>query len=118
MKYLALMVTVMMVACTGCIKNDMGCTNVSPQNEETQIQTYITANGITATKHPSGIYYQIINPGTGAAPTATSNVYITYTGKLLNGSTFDQQADASKTGWTLRDLIEGWQIGLPLIKKG
>jgi len=37
---------------------------------------------------------------------------------LLDGTTFDQQTDASKTGWPLGSLIAGWQIGLPLIQKG
>jgi FKBP-type peptidyl-prolyl cis-trans isomerase FkpA len=37
---------------------------------------------------------------------------------LLDGRVFDQQADATKTGWVLGSLIAGWQIGLPLIQKG
>lgn len=97
----------------------MGCTPVSPQMEESQITAYASANNITAVKHSSGIFYQVIDPGTGTAtPALNSKVYITYSGKLLNGTLFDQGTDASKTGWALGSLIEGWQIGLPLIKKG
>lgn len=103
---------------SGCSKKDQGCTPVSPQAEEPQITAYASANGIAAVKHTSGIYYQIIDPGTGATPTLTSKVYITYTGKFLNGTVFDEADDASQTGWQLGGLIEGWGIGLPLIKKG
>lgn len=116
MKYF--LIVCLFIISTACIKNDQGCKNVTPESEEPQMQTYVAANNIAATRHNSGIYYQIINPGTGATPTLTSTVYITYTGKLLNGAVFDQLTDPSKSGWELRGLIEGWQIGLPLIKKG
>ncbi len=92
---------------------------VSPLAEEAQITTYAATKGIAAQRHTSGIYYQIIDPGTGTAQvTLNSKVYITYIGQLLNGSQFDQGMDASKTGWKLGGLIEGWGLGLPLIKKG
>lgn len=79
---------------------------------------YASAEGINTTRHSSGLYYEIISPGNGAVPSANSKVFVTYTGKLLDGRTFDQQTDAAKTGWTLGSLIPGWQIGLPLIQKG
>lgn len=103
---------------SGCTKKEQGCTPVAPQDEEAQITAYANANGITAVKHSSGIFYQIIDPGTGTTPTLYSKVYISYTGKLLNGTQFDQSTNPNNTGWTLGSLIEGWQIGLPLIKKG
>jgi FKBP-type peptidyl-prolyl cis-trans isomerase FkpA len=100
----------------GCAKQ--ACTNVRPENEEAQITTYAAANGLSVTKHSSGLYYQVVNAGTGVSPNLSSKVFITYTGKLLNGTVFDQNNNSINTGWVLRDLIEGWQIGLPLIKKG
>ena len=103
---------------SGCVKNEQACSNVAPASEEAQIQAYATANGIAATKHSSGLYYQVVNPGSGASPSLTSKVFLTYKGQLLNGTTFDQGTDPSRTGWQLKGLIEGWQIGLPLIKKG
>jgi FKBP-type peptidyl-prolyl cis-trans isomerase FkpA len=62
--------------------------------------------------------YQIVDTGTGATPNLNSKVYITYTGTLLNGSVFDQQSNSALTGWPLNQLIEGWRVGLPLIKVG
>jgi FKBP-type peptidyl-prolyl cis-trans isomerase FkpA len=118
MKQLLLFACVIVVFCMGCSKKEQGCTPVTPASEEPQILAYASANGITAVKHPSGIYYQVVEPGTGATPALNSNVYTTYTAKLLNGTQFDQSTNADVTGWALDSLIEGWQIGLPLIKKG
>jgi FKBP-type peptidyl-prolyl cis-trans isomerase FkpA len=114
MKKLLVIFLVVMTAVTGCAKKEMGCEPVSPQSEETQITAYASANGITAVRHASGMYNQITEPGTGVTPSSGSTVTATYTGKLLNGSTFD----AGTASFPLSGVIEGWQIGLPLIKKG
>jgi FKBP-type peptidyl-prolyl cis-trans isomerase FkpA len=108
----------LVVFISGCSKKDQGCSPVTPASEEPQILAYANANGITAVKHNSGIYYEVIEPGYGTTPAMNSNVYITYTAKLLNGYQFDQSANADSTGWPLGSLIEGFQVGLPLIKKG
>lgn len=120
MKKLIVLLTVVSTALTlsSCLKSDSPCQPLKPSSEESQIVSYATTNGINATKDPSGLYYQILDSGSGVKPTLTSKVYITYTGKFLNGATFDQEADATQTGWALSSLIEGWQIGLPMIKKG
>jgi FKBP-type peptidyl-prolyl cis-trans isomerase len=104
----------------GCLKGgaSQSCTPASPSSEEPSIMAYASANGINATKHSSGLYYEIISQGSGATPTADSKVFVTYVGKLLDGTVFDQQANSDKTGWPLKSLIAGWQIGLPLIQKG
>lgn len=103
----------------GCSKNNNNnCTTITPQSEQAQIIAFANANGITATGHSSGLYYQIIDPGSGITPTLYSKVYVKYTGKLINGTVFDSQTDASQTGWSLNNLITGWQVGLTLIQKG
>lgn len=102
-----------------CIKDNKTCNGVMPSQEETQITAFAAANGITATKHSSGMYYQIVNQGSGVTPGLYSKVFITYTGSFVKtGTVFDSQTNPGQTGWTLKDLIEGWQIGLPLIQKG
>lgn len=106
---------------SGCKKNE-SCTAKPVGSEAPQIQAYAAANGITAIPHASGLYYEIIDPGSGTAASVNSKIVITYTGKLLNGHIFDQQTAPNNTydnpAWPLTDLIEGWQIGIPLIKKG
>jgi FKBP-type peptidyl-prolyl cis-trans isomerase FkpA len=94
------------------------CTPQTVASEEPTIVAYGTSNGYNLTRDSTGVYYEITNPGTGASPTINSNVYVTYTGKLLNNTIFDRQADATQTGWALSNLIRGWQIALPKLKKG
>jgi len=111
---------VMLFSQTSCLKSSssQSCTPASVASEEPTIITYASNNGINATRHSSGLYYEIISAGSGASPSANSKVFVTYIGKLLDGTTFDQQTDSNKTGWPLGSLIAGWQIGLPLIQKG
>jgi len=66
----------------------------------------------------SGVYYEIIDPGTGGTPNLNSQIFIKYEGRLLNGNIFDEQSDPSRTGWQLRTLIPGWQVVIPKIRKG
>ncbi|MGZ8552958.1 MAG: FKBP-type peptidyl-prolyl cis-trans isomerase [Chitinophagaceae bacterium] len=101
---------------------DKSCTPKHVSSEVPQIEAYATANGLNTTVHPSGLYYEIIDPGSGAAAAANSKISIIYSGKLLSGYMFDEQTTPNNTSynpaWSLTDLIEGWQIGIPLIKKG
>jgi FKBP-type peptidyl-prolyl cis-trans isomerase FkpA len=108
-----------------CLKrSETNCTPKAPSSEAAQIQTYAAANSMTVTAHSSGLYYQVINPGSGPMATINSRIVITYTGMLLNGTVFDQrttpnnQATSPNNPWLLADLIEGWQVGIPLIRKG
>jgi FKBP-type peptidyl-prolyl cis-trans isomerase FkpA len=119
--FLVLLGGVMLFSQTGCLKSSSSqssCTPASVSSEEPAIIAYASANGINTTRHSSGLYYEIISPGNGATPSVNSKVFVTYTGKLLDGRVFDQQANADQTGWVLGTLIVGWQIGLPLIQKG
>lgn len=102
---------------TNCAKSK-SCSPKSVSSEASQMQAFATANGIMSTVHSSGLYYEIITPGTGAAATINSTIFITYTGQLLDGTIFDQQNNSAVTGWPLNQLVEGWRIGIPLIKKG
>ncbi len=106
-----------------CSKNDdQPCgytesTAVAPQSEINAVQQYLATNGIAATQHPSGLFYVIETPGTGATAGLCNAVSVKYIGKLTNGTIFDQTTGAPAT-FTLGQLIIGWQKGLPLIKPG
>jgi FKBP-type peptidyl-prolyl cis-trans isomerase FkpA len=86
------------------------------KEDDALIAEFVAKNNIDATKHSSGIYYQIISQGTGAAATSASTVGVTYEGRLLDGSQFDK-SDKTIT-FPLTDVIQGWTIGVPLIKVG
>ena len=103
----------------GCLKKETGCPPpkdiVAPLSEQQVIVDYLAANNINATKHTSGLYYQIWQQGSGESPNNCSSIIIHYSGVLSNGQKFDE---GKNVAFTLGSLIEGWKIGLPLIQKG
>jgi len=116
---------VMLVCLTGCLaacnKNEAFETyDPAPQFtiDTTAIRAFIKANNIQAVKDQSGVFYQIIEPGTGSI-SYTSNTKVTadYEGRLLNGTVFDSSKGNPIT-FTLGGIIAGWQIGIPKIQKG
>lgn len=105
---------------SSCLKKESGCrfnesNVVAPANEVAMVESYLSANSIAATKHPSGMYYQVLSLGSGGSPHLCSQVKVAYVGKLTNGTIFDQ---SSSEVFTLGGLIEGWKKGIPLIQKG
>jgi len=82
------------------------------------ILDYISENNLSANKHESGLYYVILNEGTGEAPDLNSNVTVYYEGYLTDGNVFDKTEVGDSVTFPLNRLIQGWQIGIPLIKKG
>jgi FKBP-type peptidyl-prolyl cis-trans isomerase FkpA len=97
---------------------EKNCTPVPPSSETAQILAYASLKGMNGTTHSSGVYYEIISQGSGATASANSQIFITYVGKMLNDDVFDEQTSVNTKGWQLSGLIEGWQIGIPLIQKG
>jgi FKBP-type peptidyl-prolyl cis-trans isomerase FkpA len=85
--------------------------------DEEIIQNYISQRGYTATRTSSGLYYVIDDPGIGSYPTIDSTVTVRYTGKLSNGGIFDQSS-AAGVEFPLRNVILGWQEGIPYYREG
>lgn len=115
--YLILALLLTIVGFPSCLK-DKGCKLKSVDAEAPQILAYAAANGINITRHPSGLYYEVISPGTGAVANNSSKIIITYTGKMMNGQVFDEKTAPNSTPWALNGLIQGWIVGLPLIQEG
>jgi FKBP-type peptidyl-prolyl cis-trans isomerase len=88
--------------------------NDSSVTQRALMVAFCLNNGISYTVHPSGILYQIITPGDSAKPNLCTSLTMTYTGKLMTGIQFDK----GTITYPLKDLIVGWQIGVPLIGKG
>jgi len=88
--------------------------------DDALIKNYIKKNNLTAlTRTSSGLYYQIISAGAGSVEVLPSSmVSVAYTGKLTNGTVFDQATTTTPLKTTLSTLIPGWVEGLPKIKKG
>lgn len=67
----------------------------------------------------SGLQYVIEKEGTGKQPTATSEVTVHYTGKLLDGTVFDSSINRGEPAtFPLNRVIPGWTEGLQLMKEG
>lgn len=60
----------------------------------------------------SGLSYKIINEGIIRNPNASSFIRATYTGKLIDGTTFDSGTYET----SLANAIAGWQEGLAKIR--
>lgn len=117
MKRLLLILT---LACpvmfSSCLKGN-SCKLKSVQEETPTMQAYATAHGITAIQYSSGIMAEIVTAGSGSVVTSSSKVSVTYIGKLLDGTVFDQ-ATTPTTLYPLTAFIAGWQVAIPLLKKG
>lgn len=66
-----------------------------------------------------GLYYTILEKGSGTSIAVSDTVKLFYKGYLLeNGQIFDQTKDNSPARFPLSRLIRGWQIGVPLVNVG
>ena len=92
------------------------CGDDNPTVQE-QLDSYFMENNINPqmTEEPDVVYYVIGNEGSGLNPNVSHDIVITYTGRYTDGSVFDSGTNVT---FPLNGLIEGWQIGIPLIKKG
>lgn len=119
MKKIILALLVLVCGLSACKKSTPFDPIKQAADDDVAIQAYIKANNITATKDSaSGLYYQIITQGTGANANSKSTVTVNYTGKLLNGSTFDTTNGRGPFTSSLQNVIAGWTIGVPFVKVG
>lgn len=67
-----------------------------------------------------GIYYRPLKSGkaSDATPNRNSVVTVHYTGKTINGKTFDSSRSGVAPAFRLRDLISGWIIALQKMHPG
>ena len=67
-----------------------------------------------------GIFYKVLKSGDkgGRMPNRGSVVTVHYTGKTINGKTFDSSRGGVAPAFRLRDLIPGWIIALQQMRPG
>lgn len=68
---------------------------------------------------PSGVSYEIVQPGTGEYPKPEDTVRVHYTGRLVNGTIFDSSEQRNEPSeFPLNQVIPGWTEGIQKINKG
>lgn len=67
----------------------------------------------------SGLQYVVEKEGEGATPSATDEVTVHYTGRLLDGTVFDSSVNRGEPAtFPLNRVIPGWTEGVQLMKEG
>lgn len=67
----------------------------------------------------SGLQYVVEKEGDGAQPSASDEVTVHYTGKLLNGTVFDRSVNRGEPAtFPLNRVIPGWTEGVQLMREG
>ena len=68
---------------------------------------------------PSGLRYEVVKQGDGAAPNPTETVKVHYTGTLIDGTVFDSSVQRNEPAeFQLDQVIPGWTEGLQKVNKG
>ncbi|MEZ2337223.1 FKBP-type peptidyl-prolyl cis-trans isomerase [Mucilaginibacter sp. RCC_168] len=116
MKKYILLLSAFVIVLTSCGGSMSGQMAQQAKVDDSLIRVYLKANPqIKAVKDPSGLYYQIIKPGTGVAPTEGSTVTVNYTCSLMGGQLYDKGSNFSRP---LSSLVKAWQIAVPHLKPG
>ncbi|MDR2021272.1 MAG: FKBP-type peptidyl-prolyl cis-trans isomerase [Treponema sp.] len=91
------------------------------QENNLQEQQFLAENG----KKPgvlttaSGLQYEVISEGRGAAPVLSDRVLVNYEGALIDGTVFDSSYTSGEpVEFGLSDVIPGWTEGLQLMREG
>jgi FKBP-type peptidyl-prolyl cis-trans isomerase len=120
------MITVCLASIVGFIACSKGngqggyfsCKDAPLSYDTADMNSFVRLNGLAVKIDSSGLYYQIISSGYGAVPDTNSTIFVTYTGRLFDGTIFDSTTNPAKTGYVLKNLMKAWQIGLPKIQVG
>jgi FKBP-type peptidyl-prolyl cis-trans isomerase FkpA len=125
MKKYLLLLFVAVIGISSCKKSsddtatDAATAAAQAQTDDATIKAYLATNNITdAVKDASGLYYEVVTPGTGAYPTAASVVTVNYTGALLDGTVFDTGLSFQTALSANANIIQGWKNGIPHINLG
>jgi FKBP-type peptidyl-prolyl cis-trans isomerase FkpA len=121
----AALIILFLYAClTACTKtSDTGIVAYRAQAaiDDKQIASYLAANpGLNAKKiDTSGVYYIVKQPGSGNALFTNSTlVTVGDTGRVLSSGQIFTQTNDFHPSFALSQVILGWQLGIPKVKKG
>jgi FKBP-type peptidyl-prolyl cis-trans isomerase FkpA len=89
------------------------------------IQNYIDSHNlrndmqqVDSVDVPTGIYYQVLKPGTGADIfTNSTRITVAYSAKILTTGKVFAQSNDFHPSFTLGETLRAWKLAIPLIKK-
>jgi FKBP-type peptidyl-prolyl cis-trans isomerase len=104
-------------------KDRQGLLETFHAKEILQVENYLKQHNIQATKTTMGTFVEIKNPGEGPLIDSGKQVSVIYTGKLFpSGKVFEtndkDEAQPIKFVVGRRGIIQGWDDGVRLLKKG
>ncbi len=83
---------------------------------EAKIEAFAKKKNLKMERSETGLYYQILEEGEGKSILYNDFVSFKYTGKLLNGTTFDKKN--TPVEFQVSKLIAAWQEIMTLLKPG
>ena len=90
--------------------------DTSPQANTAFLAANRAKTGVVV--RPSGLQYRVIKSGAGRTPKSTDMVQVTYIGKLIDGTVFDQTGPGQTAEFPAGRLIKGWVEALSIMKEG
>jgi FKBP-type peptidyl-prolyl cis-trans isomerase FkpA len=97
----------------------VGCKTYSDDDKkgfDEKIQAYLKKKDIECTKSASGMYYKILEEGTGTTIRYKDRVSFTYKGEFLSGEVFDEQTEPLE--YQVEELIGAWKEIMLEMKEG
>jgi len=113
--------TICALCAMSCVKDNSVTFEEQMAIDEALILDYLEENNYSVQKTDEGVYYHHWIEGTGAQLTIEDDVTVHYRGSLLDGTIFDCSYGDCGSGnpvtFALSGVIQGWQIGIPLMKE-
>ncbi|SFQ46674.1 FKBP-type peptidyl-prolyl cis-trans isomerase [Parafilimonas terrae] len=102
-----------------CKKKNDACMPASAASEADQLAAFCNKYSINYTVDPNGIYYEIVEAGSGASPNLNSIITVAYTASTLDGNVVEDYTNTNNPLTSqLSEFIECWRIALPYIQRG
>ena len=114
-------IIIFLIIITSCSEesNDIVRTKQEQLNLDiSRIEGYISENNLSGySSLDNGLYYKVLDEGNLTFPQNGDTLDVEYVGQLLNGIEFDRSYTNQPFEMVLGsgEVIQGWEIGLPLI---
>lgn len=108
---LIVFIFISLVACNKVSKDEQA------KIDKDLIMVYAAENNLSGEFTATNLWFDIETQGSGEKAYSGAQVTVAYTGYLLDGEQFDASSDDGVT-FSLNNVIEGWQQGIPKFKAG